>query len=270
MSNRTISFIGGSTEDHYSRVWFQNAQELGYLAKLNDINGLTKNDVVIYDKFVEQENTETPAYKVCLFPDVFSEDIQSEYLNTRMEMLRDIIPLVDMLIIPPNPSLLSFVRKTFQIPVYGMNFGVYTTYLSFVRPRLPDKKNEVGFCWLPFSERRTKIKQFFHATQVHGFGREMIDGMRPFRYMLNAHYTEILNNEQRLTEIPLSLSIPVSEELADPKRLSDLHIVSLKDYVPNMYGKKEYKKIVRHNLRTVYEKYNSRNSLQQILSVVFS
>jgi len=86
--------------------------------------------------------------------------------------------------------------------------------------------------------------------------------------MLNAHYTDLLNNEQRLTEIPLSMSIPVTEPLGMPEQFADLKLVSIEEYRPEIFSPKEYREIVRHNLRVVLEKYNSRESLRQMLAYI--
>ena len=64
------------------------------------------------------------------------------------------------------------------------------------------------------------------------------------------------------------LQIPLSEELAAPNVHSDLYIVPFVDYSLDMYDRNTYREIVRHNLRMVHEKYNSRTSLEEILSFV--
>lgn len=269
MSTIKIAFVGRNSPDTYSQVWCQNAQELGYLSSVNDISGLTKKDIVIYDKWVSEESANTNALKVLFFPDVFC-DSELGYLNARKEILAATHEYVDIMIVPPNSMLIEYAQKLYQKPVFSMMFGVYTTYFSFVRPKFPHKKEELGYCWSSFSDRRDALARRMNAKRIERNGQEMIDEMRSFRYMLNGHYTDILNNEQRLTEIPLSMSIPVSEELSDPEQLKDLHIVSIHDYQKDMYTVQEQKEIVRHNLRAVYEKYNSRTSLAQILSHVLS
>lgn len=269
MSTIKIAFVGTNSPDTYSQVWCQNAQELGYLSTINDISGLTKKDIVIYDKWVSKESAHTNALKVLFFPDVFCES-ELGYLNARKEILAATHELVDVMIVPPNPMLIEYAQKLYQKPVFGMMFGVYTTYFTFVRPKFPHKKEDLGYCWSPFSDRRDALARKMNAQKIQCNGQDMIDGMRSFRYMLNGHYTDILNNEQRLTEIPLAMSIPVSEELSDPEQLIDLHIVPVQNYRKDMYTLQEQKEIVRHNLRTVFEKYNSRTSLEQILSHVMS
>ena len=269
MTTKKIVFMGVDSDNHYARVWSRNAQELGYLSDINNISGLSRSDIVIYDKRIPEHAKDTRAVKVLFFPDVFSEDTEG-YLGSRKVMFEEAYPFADVLIVPPNPKLIAYAQKKSQKPVFAMLFGVYTNYFSFVRSKYPHKKEDLGFCWSPFSQRRDALARNLQAKRIHLFGQEMIDAMRPFRYMLNGHYTDILNNEQRLTEIPLAMAIPVSEELADPSQLQDLHIVPVSEYKADMYTLQEQKEIVRHNLRTVYEKYNSRVSLAQIISNVTS
>ena len=82
---------------------------------------------------------------------------------------------------------------------------------------------------------------------------------------LNAHFTPLLNNEQRLTEIPLACTIPVSEQLSAPELLSDLYWVPIEEY-PKRFSRKEYMEIIKNNVQAVRHKYNSLESLRMILS----
>ena len=273
MSEKTIVFVGkhnvrqDNTRWFYGKIWKKNAEELGYSSKFNDLHGLTKNDVVIFDKYIlmPEAMKALSAKKVLFYPDVFENNPSNEYLYNRFYVLMQSVNYIDALFIPPNKVLLEQLRSTLSIPVYPVMFGVYTHFFSFIQNRFPQKRYDLGYCWLLGSQKRDQQAYTLRAKHVLGHGQQMMDNSRPFQYMLNAHYSYLLNNEQRLTEIPLSFAIPVSEPLGMPEQLADLQYVPIDEYKPGMFSKKEYKQIVRHNLRVVIEKYNSRTSLQQIL-----
>ena len=81
---KTIAFLGDPSPQFTLFNWRINAEELGFSAKLNDIGGLTKDDIIIIDKMTDIDFSSSPAKVVLYYPDVvMTERHQSEYLRKR-------------------------------------------------------------------------------------------------------------------------------------------------------------------------------------------
>lgn len=266
---RTIAFIGKTSKDCYPYNWCKNAVELGYSAKLNDIGGLGKDDVIIIDKKTMMDVSSSPAKKILLFPDLISTTtVQSEYLRTRAQLVWFMHKKVDIIAMPPNLDNIALVEQLTGKPTFPIVFGAYTQYLSYFPRRYPRKTIELGYCWSPGSEHRQKIALDLRAQRIEGFGADMIRGLSQCRFGLNAHYTPLLNLEQRMTEIPIAGTIPVSEKLSCPELIKDIHWIPIEEYKPNMLTRKEYISIVVNNIKAVRDKYNSKESLKMLLSLL--
>jgi hypothetical protein len=263
----TVCFIGDPNPHYSSFNWMINAHELGYFSKLNDLSGLTRKDVIIVDKYTGIDFSSSPATKILYFPDVVGSGlIRGRYLRNRTNLLMRMAPMVDLIVMPPNEDLIKYARRVTNKPVFKMLFGAYTRYFDFIPSAFPKKSIERGFCWSLGSKRRDKLITRYGLVQITGFGHEMISGLSKCLYAFNAHFTSIPNNEQRLTEIPLAMTIPVSEPLGDSRQLSELFIVPLTKIDKSVIESEQYRSIANTNLKAVVNKYNSRESLRLILS----
>jgi hypothetical protein len=268
---RTVCFIGDPNPHYSSYNWMINAQELGYASRMNDISGLTHRDVIVIDKFTHVDLSSSSAKKILYFPDVVGSNwITSRYIRHRNRLLHSAARHCDILVVPPNQEVVKYARRATRKPVFKMLFGAYTRYFQFIPPTIPEKTIPRGFCWSLGSKHRDRLIYKYGLVRIQGFGEEMITGLSRCHYAFNAHYTSIPNNEQRLTEIPLALTIPVSEPLSDPGQLSDLYVVPLSEVETTNLDPEQYRRIAHENLRAVMDKYNSRESLRLILSYLGS
>ncbi len=266
---KTIVFLGNPDPKFTLPTWYVNAEELGFSARMNDISGLTKDDIIVIDKRTDIDVSSSPARVVLYYPDVvLTERHQSDYLHKRALALFLMAENADLVVCPPNDEVLSFVRQATDKPTMKMLFGAFTTNFKYTPRVFPKKKIERGFCWSLGSAHRDPLIREYNLTYVKGWGGELIRGLSRCRYVFNGHYTPILNNEQRLTEIPLSLSIPVSQPLSDPEQLKDLYIIPVASFHDTVLSQKEYLQIVRANVIAVHKKYNSRESLRNILTEI--
>ncbi|MEW6665502.1 MAG: hypothetical protein AB1512_09810 [Thermodesulfobacteriota bacterium] len=268
---KTVCFIGDPNPHYSSYNWMINAQELGYSSRLNDLSGLTRNDVIIVDKFTEVDISSSPAKKILYFPDVIGPNwVTNRYIRHRTSLLLKMAHKVDIIVVPPNVKVMNYAHKVTKKPVFKMLFGVYTSYFQFVPPTFPHKSVQRGFCWSLGSRRRDQLIAKYGLAQIQGFGQEMIHNLSKCHYAFNAHYTSLPNNEQRLTEIPLALTIPVSEPLSDPEQLAKLHIVPLNKVEETFLDPEQYRALACENLNVVMKEYNSRESLKLLLSYLRS
>ena len=262
----TIAFFGNPNPNRYSYNWSLDAQELGYQTQINTLNGLTKDDIIVIDKNTRIDVSSSPAKKILVFPDLIcTATVQNEYLLSSTSIFLENSSKVDFIVMPPNMDSIAFAQKLSQKDVYPLTFGVYRKYFSFFPNKFPRKEMMLGYCWTGGSKRRTDIALSLQAKRIRGFGQEMFVQLSKCRFVLNAHYSPLRNNEQRLTEIPLACSIPVSEPLASPELFSDLHWIPIEDH-PKELSRKEYMEIVKHNIQAVRHKYNSLESLKMLLS----
>ena len=263
---KTITFIGHPDQDRYCYNWCIDGQELGYQTKLNDISGLTRDDIIIIDKRTDLDFTSSPAKKILFFPDVIqTEDFESPYLIERTTLLAYMADYVDFIVMPPNKEVMAYAHKITQKDIYPFTFGVYRQYFSYFPAKFPKKNIELAYCWSPFSTRRDNIAKSMRAQSFTAYGKDMFRALSKCSFALNAHFTPLLNNEQRLTEIPLACAIPVTEQLSAPELLSDLYWVPIEEY-PKRFSRKEYMEIIKNNVQAVRHKYNSLESLRMILS----
>jgi hypothetical protein len=264
---KTIAFFGNANPNRYPFNWSFDAVELGYKAQLNTLEGLTKNDIIVIDKIHQFDFSISPAKKILVFPDLIrTETIEDRYLNSRAVMLYQMSKKIDIIAMPPNMGSISYARKICNKPVFPLTFGVYRKYFSFFPKKFPKKYHDLGYCWTGGSERRETIAEQLNAKQISVFGKEMFVELAKCRYGLNAHFSPLLNNEQRITEIPLACAIPVSEPLASPEMFSDIHWIPISEYNPHALSRKEYMEIIKHNIQAVRTKYNSLESLRMLLS----
>lgn len=263
---KTLAFLGHPSEDRYCFNWCIDGQELGYQTKMNDISGLTRNDIIIVDKKTELDLTTSSAKKILFFPDVIrTEELSSPYLNERTDLLAYMADFVDIIVMPPNKEVMAYARKITGKEVYPFTFGVYRQYFSYFPAKFPKKDIQLGYCWSPFGNRRDDLAKSLRAKRISAFGKDMFVALSKCSFALNGHFTLLLNNEQRLTEIPLACTIPVSEPLSSPELLSDLYWLPVEEY-PKKFSRKEYLEIIKNNAQAVRHKYNSLESLRMILS----
>ena len=263
---KTIAFFGNPHKDRYCYNWCIDGQELGFQTKINDLSGLTKNDIVIIDRKSRLDFSSCPARKVLFFPDLIrTESVVTPYLNHRTNLFLRMAKFADIIVMPPNKEAMAYARKISQKDVFPFTFGVYRQYFSFFPAKFPRKTTPLGFCWTIGSMRRDFIAKALNAKEISGFGKDMFKKVSHCTFALNAHYSPLLNNEQRLTEIPLSCTIPVSEPLSWPEMLSDLYWLPIEEY-PKTFSRKEYMEIIKNNVKAVRQKYNSLESLKMILS----
>ena len=229
----------------------------------------TKEDIIIVDKQTDIDLSSTPATVVLFYPDVTcTEEVQNEYLKTRALALYVMSEHADVVVCPRNKDVVSFVANLTNKTSIMMYLGVFRRYFDFVPRRFPQKTIERGFCWSLGSTHRDPLIQKYNLTQVHGWGAKLIVGLSRCKYVFNAHFTKIRNNESRLTEIPLSFALPVSEQLSDPEFFSDLYIVPLEDFHNHSITQKEYMGYIRSNIIAVRKKYNSLEALRDLLKKV--
>ena len=268
---KTIAFIGKEDPNCYPYNWLRDAESLGYAAQLNTLQGLGRGDVIIIDKRNTIDISGSPAKKILFFPDLIeTKSFTNPYLRSRTELLCHMHTMVDIIAMPPNLESMEMAAYLTGKPIFPFMFGVYTQYFDYVPKRFPRKHTEIGYCWSPGSHHRDSIAKNLRAKKQSGFGKDMIDALAGCRFSLNAHYTPLPNNEQRLAEIPLACSVPVSEPLSAPELLSDLHWIPISEYRVQMHSRKEYMSIIRHNFHAVRNKYNSKESLRQLLSYLQS
>lgn len=266
----TITFLGKESPHRYVYNWSLDAQELGYQTKLNDVSGLTKNDIIIIDKQTNVDFQSSPAKKILVFPDLIcTETVQNKYLIMSAGVFMRCAPHVDFIVMPPNMDSIAFAQKISGKDVFPLSFGVYRKYFSFFPRRFPKKNFMLGFCWTMGGTHRDSVARSLGARHITGFGQQMFNEFQKCHFVLNAHYSPLPNNEQRLTEIPLACSIPVSEPLAYPELLSDLYWVPIDEY-PKQFSRKEYMEIIKNNVDAVRHKYNSLESLKMLLSYMKS
>ena len=266
----TITFLGNYNPNRYIYNWSIDAQELGYQTKINDISGLTKNDIIIIDKQTMIDFQQSPAKKILVYPDLIcTESVQSQYLLSRTKVFMLCAPHVDFIVMPPNMDSIKFAQGLSGKDVFPLSFGVYRKYFSFFPKRFPKKSIKLGYCWTMGGEHRDKVAKSLNATEIQGYGKAMFIQLQKCHFVLNAHYSSLKNNEQRLTEIPLACAIPVSEPLAYPELLSDLYWVPIEEY-PKEFSRKEYMEIIKNNIQAVRSKYNSLESLKMLLSYLKS
>ena len=199
---KTIAFFGNPAPDRYSYNWCIDGQELGYQTKLNDMSGLTKDDVVIIDKQSQLDFSSCPAKKILFFPDLIcTETVQTPYLNHRTNLFLEMAKKVDLIVMPPNKEAMAYGRSISQKDVFPFTFGVYRQYFSFFPAKFPSKNTQLGFCWTLGSNRRDTIARRLKAKPISAYGKEMFKHLSRCSFALNAHFSPLPNNEQRLAEI---------------------------------------------------------------------